>query len=686
MIEHKNLIKNIPNGCFHSVLMTSYSINLYYWEIQLLKALSNKGINYVSALVDADCLSEQLANFGRSFDGKKPFDFSLHGYRSKGAFHPKIQFYAGREKILVLIGSGNITVSGHGKNMEVWSPIMIDSKESPAYPFVREVWNYLCSLYRDLGDEAYRIIGSIKDNCNLLIDEYETESEEHWINEDYSIRLFTNNNTTIFDQVRTWIGDDRIKSITVMSPFYDSKADFINSLNNVYSPNYINVISEDGFGSIPSINPLPGKLRIYKWSNVKPESASMQKYLHAKCLFYEGEKYNYLVCGSANASIAAFGKPGVRSVNHEASVGYKSKTINYFKETGFLLKDRTEFEDIKPGKKLEGGTIKANNLIWIKEASYEIRNYSIAFESEIDSEVEVLIYSPSSQKPQKETIRVKEGQNIHLGNLSIDKPFYVVMTDCQGNIISNRQFIISIYRLVINDPSKENTEYRHRCYDIEIGKFIGGKIFNFIEDVLSGVDERKYKLKTEPEREKQEHLDSEKKTNNFNSEEEYFRKDTNDVTGDKRYRYHTLSTYRKNMVLDSIIYYINHSSSERKDETIDDEETEDVNKSEGKVSKPKLKKNDQEKPDAKLAERVINMLDKYVAILVESSITKNNSDSAEISVINTIKPFMLALFYLYRILSYRYTEEADEGRNKERKSILPVIFKRTSNRSDVVNL
>ena len=80
------------------------------------------------------------------------------------------------------------------------------------------------------------------------------------------------------------------------------------------------------------------------------------------------------------------------------------------------------------------------------------------------------------------------------------------MTDCQGNIISNRQFIISIYRLVINDPSKENTEYRHRCYDIEIGKFIGGKIFNFIEDVLSGVDERKYKLKTEPEREKQEQL------------------------------------------------------------------------------------------------------------------------------------------------------------------------------------
>ena len=158
MIEQRSLIQNIPAGKFHSVLMTSFSINLYYWEIQLLRTLSGKGINFVSAIVDSDCLSDQLLKFSKAFSGKRPLEFSLHGYKSKGAFHPKIQFYAGNDNILVLIGSGNLTISGHGKNMEVWTPVMVDSPESSAYPFVRDVWNYLSALYNELGDEAYNII------------------------------------------------------------------------------------------------------------------------------------------------------------------------------------------------------------------------------------------------------------------------------------------------------------------------------------------------------------------------------------------------------------------------------------------------------------------------------------------------------------------------------------------------
>ena len=101
MIDQRQLIKEIPSGKFHSAVMTSFSINLYYWEIQLLRSLSAKGINFVSALVDSDCLSDQLLKFSKAFSGRRPLDFSLHGYKMKGAFHPKIQFYAGRESVLV---------------------------------------------------------------------------------------------------------------------------------------------------------------------------------------------------------------------------------------------------------------------------------------------------------------------------------------------------------------------------------------------------------------------------------------------------------------------------------------------------------------------------------------------------------------------------------------------------------
>ena len=301
MIEQRQLIKEIPSGKFHSALMTSFSINLYYWEIQLLKSLSAKGINFVSALVDSDCLSDQLLKFSKAFRGKRPLDFSLHGYKQKGAFHPKIQFYAGRGSVLVLVGSGNLTVMGHGRNLEVWSPVMVESIESPAYPFIRNVWNYLKSLYKGLGEEAENIIYSIEENCQLLHHDFDDSASEHFIGED-SIRFFTNQNNSLYNQCQEWIGDDKIKSITVMSPFYDKKAELLKALYNQYKPQTISVIVEEGFGALPKANMIPEYVKIYKWKPIADTlGKEYQRFFHSKCFFFEGERYHYMLCGSSNA-------------------------------------------------------------------------------------------------------------------------------------------------------------------------------------------------------------------------------------------------------------------------------------------------------------------------------------------------------------------------------------------------
>ena len=337
MIDQRQLIKEIPSGKFHSAVMTSFSINLYYWEIQLLRSLSAKGINFVSALVDSDCLSDQLLKFSKAFSGRRPLDFSLHGYKMKGAFHPKIQFYAGRESVLVLVGSGNLTVMGHGRNLEVWSPVMVESIESPAYPFIRNVWSYLKSLYQGLGEEAENIIYSIEENCDLLRNDYDEPVTEHFIGED-SIRFFTNQSISLYEQCREWIGNDTIKTITVMSPFYDSKAELIKALYNQYNPQEIRLIIEEGFGSLPKPGNIPDYVKLYKWDKIaKASERRYQDYFHSKCFFFEGESNHYMLCGSANASVAAFGLPGVMPTNHEASVGFKSPTTDYFKMTGFVV-------------------------------------------------------------------------------------------------------------------------------------------------------------------------------------------------------------------------------------------------------------------------------------------------------------------------------------------------------------
>ena len=398
MIEQRQLIKEIPSGKFHSALMTSFSINLYYWEIQLLRSLSSKGINFVSALVDSDCLSDQLLKFTKAFSGRRPLDFSLHGYKMKGAFHPKIQFYAGRDAVLVLVGSGNLTVMGHGRNLEIWSPVMVESMDSPAYPFIRNVWNYLKSLYQGLGEEADNIIYSIEKNCDLLLNDYDDPVAEHSLG-DSTIKFFTNQNLSMFSQCQEWIGKDKIKSITIMSPFFDSKAILVKALYNQYKPQEIRLIIEERFGALPNKSNIPDYVKLYNWDRiVKSSGKKYQEFFHSKCFFFEGEHNFYLLCGSANASVAAFGIPGVMPTNHEASVGFKSAITDYFKMTGFALTDSINVEDIKQTDNPESSKKHKPITIWIKEAAYLYNYFDITIDNTSDSKDTIITFYSGSRK------------------------------------------------------------------------------------------------------------------------------------------------------------------------------------------------------------------------------------------------------------------------------------------------
>ena len=47
-------------------------------------------------------------------------------------------------------------------------------------------------------------------------------------------------------------------------------------------------------------------MSVFEWSEVMQEK-QRQSYFHAKNIIFEGKAKNYLISGSANASIAAFG-------------------------------------------------------------------------------------------------------------------------------------------------------------------------------------------------------------------------------------------------------------------------------------------------------------------------------------------------------------------------------------------
>ena len=671
MIEQRSLIQNIPTGKFHSVLMTSFSINLYYWEIQLLRTLSGKGINFVSAIVDSDCLSDQLLKFSRAFSSKRPLEFSLHGYKSKGAFHPKIQFYAGNDNILVLIGSGNLTISGHGKNMEVWTPVMVDSTENSAFPFVRDVWKYLSSLYNELGDEAYNIIKSVEDNCSLLQSEYLPSNAEHLIDDsESSIRLFVDGSETLFDQCSDWIGEETIKSITIMSPFYDSRAELVKALYNHYKPAKINIIVEQGFGAPPKTQFIPDYVNIYSWDKAVPEGKQWQEFFHSKCFFIEGETHNYMLCGSANASVAAFGIPGVASTNREASVGYKSATTDYLAESGIRLTEPICVSDMRDNLSQSDTNNSVSLVVWIKEASYEYDHFVVKTQN--DSEVQngkITFYCGNRQKFESFDYSPDACEFIIEGMFKDSfNPLYVEITNHEGCLISNRQFVIPTVSMDYNNPSPSSTSYKNGCRAIESGQFVNGSVLRFIEQILSDTETKmlaKSVVGTSVE-----NKPKEIRGGQFSSFEDYLKDDGTGVTGNSRSRKGCTSISQSTLLFDSMMSYIAKSAKEKEDEIIDNEETEDIKNSEGRegVSRPthtvlKPKSADDVK------KRVAKMLSKYVEQLEEIAILKAKPSTT--SMVESLKKFMTAIFFINRVLGYRYITE---DKHDETQSLLDIPY------------
>lgn len=662
MISQRELIKEIPSGRFHSALMTSFSINLYYWEIQLLRSLAGKGINFVSALVDSDCLSEQLLKYCQAFSGRKPLDFSLHGYKMKGAFHPKIQFYAGRESVLALIGSGNLTIMGHGRNLEVWCPVLVDNTKSPAYPFVRNVWNYLKGLYLELGPEAENIIRSIEENCAILREDFDGAEIEHFIGDD-SIRFFTNQNTSLFNQCHEWIGEERIKTITVMSPFYDSKAELVKALYSLYKPRQIRLIIEDGFGALPKRKSIPKYVKLYKWREIKDASGlKCQDFFHSKCFFFEGEQNHYMLCGSANASVAAFGLQDVKPSNHEACVGFKSKTTDYFKSTGFNLVGTINTEDIDDIVSAQDTTEKhVPHVLWIKEASYIYDSFYLSVDNNgVETNASITFYAGNRSPLLSIDKHIKAGTETISGRFKdAINPLYVEITNNNGELISNRQFMIPTEILEINNPSPESEYKRKKYREIEAGNFVNGEVLKFINSILNGT-EKKLSLKADSKTVSDKVIED---TDGFifNSVEEYLKDNGNSITGDRSLRKGEKSVAHSTMLFDSMISYISRSFKAKEDEDIDEEETEDISKSTGRDKTKSQKVSSKSIKTARnIRDRIIKMFDRYVENLERVALSEKN-EKKPVSLLEVLKKYMAAVFFLYRTFSYRYTIENEDN-------------------------
>lgn len=660
-MKNRILLKEIPSGKFHSALFTTYSINLYYLEQQVLPLLGSKDIHYISILTDSNMLSAQLEAYS-SLSQQKKRNYAIHGIQSNGSFHPKIIFLAGPDSLLLLLGSGNLTSSGHGKNLEVWNPIYIDNPEDKKLGFVLQAWEYLKEIHADLGDSAQNKIKSIEENCILLSNPSNIEfSTVYEINNNSSISfLSTQPEKSIFNQLSEIIGDKKIERITIMSPFYDVKGNFLHALNQRFRPGDINIILQKNFGAPPyNIKPKRNML-FFDWSEIQKEKSG-QKYFHAKNMVFDGKKVSYLVSGSANASLAAFGTQQMPGINHESCIVYQNKSNSFIDILGIDLKKSKvnlgDYKDIPNNEKNQNEGQKL--LVFIKSAEKNFDEVSVVLSSKKNiADARICLFDPNSKQQFEKNVVIDKGDSV----VKLSIPYGITLMYAElfakSKKISNKQFIIDIKAFEGTNPSPRNRSLNQIRKLIESGNFSTPKIIDYLNTIYkqrvikkgtsfidSSPDERKEILSPEEENDLLylSYAEIQEKA-----------KQLNDIQRPNNY-----IEYKGVRLWDSIFSYLKESREKEIQAKIDEEETEDINKASGRAE------NNYRKSKTPIStsthQRLIDKVEKFLADywdILESKINDKNSDKPSLI---DLSMFLIMLEILLHLVSHKEIIEGEKN-------------------------
>lgn len=107
----------IRAGQWRSALFTTYALSLGFFEGALLPSLQRAGAREITIFSDVEGVRGALSEAGARHVGRA---YSIEPVRStSGIFHPKLSALVAADGPQLLIGSGNLTFGGWGRNVEL---------------------------------------------------------------------------------------------------------------------------------------------------------------------------------------------------------------------------------------------------------------------------------------------------------------------------------------------------------------------------------------------------------------------------------------------------------------------------------------------------------------------------------------------------------------------------------------
>ncbi len=469
----RNILGLIGSG-YHSCLISTFSFDFHFFEVKVMRALRRANVRNIHLLVDAKYL-DALLEFpsGTEMSGASAYSFTP--IVSPSLFHPKIILLFGKKHGLLLLGSGNLTSSGYGSNDEVWSAFHVSDPHSSNAKLFAGAWNYVNGFRKGMSGLHIQKLTWMNEYSPWVHSLPAGKSE--WISfgkEDIAF-IANHQKNNIWQQTLSLIGPKKITDISVISPYYDSKGSWINELRQKYPSARISCVVDSEYGILPTDldEKVAQKVNWHNWSELKSENKSFPR-LHAKLVKFETKDgYEFLLMGSANASVKGMGLSSPVKVNDEACILLRSKKVDYFKLLNINLASIPKFsvEELSSHEK---------NVIVNEENLKSKAVYILAAELDVDEVTLLLsIGVPKACRIQmltSENTIIEELQYSSLEIITRFKPktlerlHFIHLLDEKGSAISNKLPVINVSLQIKSCPDPQQEKFEQAFSAFEAGE------------------------------------------------------------------------------------------------------------------------------------------------------------------------------------------------------------------------
>ena len=287
-----SLGKVLEAGGWQKVLFTTYSLSLTFFESIILRALRESECREIWVVADAEGYRSSLMERGSNGVG---YEYRLIpiGLRN-GVFHAKCCYLIGAEADVLIVGSGNLTFGGFGRNLEVLEILSSDLQPECFLAFA----DFLTGLKSR--DDVVCPDFSWADSFAARARQVGTREVES--NFPQYPKLLTSLERPLTEQLATEVlSCGEVESVTILSPFFDLDAGAVKDLATKTNAREVHIAlpvgSEQSTFPFPKANRWPAKV-----SAVSLSGKQEKRKLHAKWIEWKTTTGTLTLTGSVNAT------------------------------------------------------------------------------------------------------------------------------------------------------------------------------------------------------------------------------------------------------------------------------------------------------------------------------------------------------------------------------------------------